>query len=85
MALADQIKEDLARWRLCFGLVAATAASIVGWLLPELSQGNDPPMVVELDLRWIALFATFILAVLAFFIYLAMGRKTDQLGALDER
>ena len=85
MATSDQIKEELARWRLCFGLLVATGASIVGWLIPELSRRNVPPEVVGLDLRWVALVATFFLTALAFFIYLAMGRKTDQLGDLDEQ
>lgn len=85
MALSDQIKEDLARWRLCFGLVVAAGASIVGWLIPELSQRAAPPVVLGSDLRWVALVTTFLLTALAFFIYLAMGRKTDQLGDLDEQ
>ena len=49
MARPDQIKEELARWRLCFGL----------------------PVVIA------------IVAVLAVLVYLAMMKKTDELGGLE--
>ncbi len=84
MARVDRFKEELARWRLCFGLLVAIDASLVGWLLPELSQNvSHPPMIGGLDLRLAALLALPIVTVLAVFVYVAMMRKTDELGELS--
>ena len=88
MARSDQIKEELARWRLCFGLLVAIGASLVGWVVPELSQTatytstTGIPKIGEINLILAALVAIPIVAVLAVLVYLAMMRKTDELGDL---
>ena len=84
MARAAQIKEDLARWRLCFGLLVAIGASLTGWVIPQLSQPISEPLTIGgVDIRLTALLVLLIVAVLAFFIYLAMMKKTNELGDVE--
>ena len=89
MARSDQIKEDLARWRLCFGLLVVIGGSLVGWVVPELSQNaaytstTDNPKIGGINLLLAALVTIAIITVLAALVYLTMMRKTEELGDLE--
>ena len=86
MARSDQIKEDLARWRLCFGLLAAIGVSLFAWVVQRLSsEASKIPRVGDLNLLWVALITVASVTVLLTVIYVAMVRKARELGELDER
>ena len=39
MARTDQIKEELARWRLHFGVWSVTTISLFAWLMQQMEPG----------------------------------------------
>ena len=39
MARTDQIKEELARWRLHFGVWSITTVSLFAWLMQQMDSG----------------------------------------------
>ena len=84
MTRPDQIKEELARWRLCFGLLVAIGASLVGWLAGKLSQdATSIPKIGEMNLLLVALVVIAIVTVLAVIVYVAMMWKTNELGEVS--
>ena len=84
MARADQIREELARWRLCFGLLVAIGASLTGWVIPQLAHPvSDPPEIGGVDILSATLIVLAVVSLLAFVVYVAMMRKTNELGDIE--
>ena len=75
MARADQIKEELARWRLISGLLVVIDVSLIAWICQEID--SDPPhssFLLEACILVLVITATWI------FVDRKMLRTIKELG-----
>ena len=76
MARTDQIKKELARWRLHFGVWSVTTISLFAWLMQQMDSGWG-------WLEFGAAGATVYLAGMLVVIDHKMKQQAGQLGELE--
>ena len=74
MARTDQIKEELARWRLHFGVWSVTAISLFAWLMQQMDS----------EWRWLEFGAAGLTVYLVVALVAIDHKMKQQAGQLEE-